>query len=316
MGQTEKTALACLSLDEITFQRGEVIKVAFHPLMLLFYAGFVSFLVVLDANGTRYRMTGPSHSLAYLTGAAAAIAFIVAGLKLAEARARASGKDVLVNGSLTCFGSALIAMLVGETVTAALVGRPTLSFIEGIVLAVFYYGLIELVMVFLTAYILPRVQARVRGTLRERPDTTVAAAPDAAAPMPANLAAVPDRTVVTSLPKRPAGIVRVGTARFAPCDIRRVEAEGNYVRIVTPTGRLLLPGPFSQVVGQLPESAGQIVSRSCWIAASAIVAHRRQGRDLYVMMDDGTEAKVAAGRRDAVKVWLQSIGQARPLQAG
>lgn len=300
-----------ITLDEITFRKGEVTKVAFHPVMLLFYAGLVCFLVALDANGTRERISGLLHAWAYVAGTFAALAFIVLGLMIGEAKAKVAGRDVTVNGSLTCFGSALVAMLAGESVAAAIASKPTLSFVEGIVLAVFYYGLIELVMVFLTAYILPHVQARVRAKMPHP-----APAPVAAAPQPANLTAMPDRTVVTPLPKRPVEVIRVGTARFAPGDIRRVEAEGNYVRIVTSTERPLLPGPFSQVVEQLPKTAGQVVNRSCWVAASAIVAHRREGRDLFLMMDDGTEAKVAAGRRDAVKAWLRTIVPALPLQAG
>lgn len=320
-GRVEQAAVIrfrLITLDEITFRQGEVTKVAFHPVMLLFYAGLVCFLILLDANGTRERISGASHILAYVAGAASALAFIVLGLKFGEAKAKATGQDVLVNGSLTCFGGALVAMLVGEAVATAIAPKPMLNFIEGIVLAVFYYGLIELVMVFLTAYILPRVQAAVRAGTNAAPVATI----NPPAPLPANLTAMPRRPVtpdpVAAVPPtlRSMDAVRVGSARFAPADIRRVEAEGNYVRIVTPTARVMLPGPFSQVVEQLPDAAGQVVNRSCWIAAGAIVAHRRERRDLFVLLDDGTEVKVAATRRDAVMAWLRGIGQMQPRRTG
>lgn len=304
-----------VTLDEIAFRRGEVSKVARHPAMITFFVLLSGLLILLDANGTRGQIPTTAHIAGYVAKATAAILFIFLSLRVAESKA-ASGQTMQLNGSLICFGAALAAVLASETVITLLTGTGYLGFLSGIVLTGFYYGLAELVMVILTAYILPRLQMRLRaaenGVSGSRPDP--ARSTETAAP--ANLPEFPAGGTVTAMPVRAASSLRIGSARIPALDIRRVEAEGNYVRIVTSGARSLLPARFSHVVGQLPAHAGMMVNRSCWVAASAVVAHSRQGRDLYLHLDDGTDAKVAAGRRDAVKAWLQSMEQARARQAG
>lgn len=305
-----------ITMDEIEFRRGEVMKVALHPILLLCYAASTLLVILIDSKGTRETLDGWSHVISYVIACTTAIAFIIASLRLAEARAR-PGTIVTVNGSLSCFCGAMLGLFAGETIPLAVLGHGTISFVEGLILSLFYYGLTELVMVFLTAYVLPVVQARVRGKATPAAVQAVDADREQERPaQPANLPAMPAGGVVAVLPKRPADVLRVGSARFMISDLRRIEAEGNYVRIVTAGARHLLPGPFSQVIQQLPAGAGQVTSRSRWVAAGAIVAHRRQGRDLYLLLDDGSESKVAASRRDSVTAWLRSIEQARTLQVG
>ena len=88
-------------------------------------------------------------------------------------------------------------------------------------------------------------------------------------------------------------------------DLRRLAAEGNYIRVITSKTQYFLPGPFGPVSDALPESVGIRVSRSDWVAWSAIARTYREGRDLTLELTDGSTVRVAQTKRQAV---LDRIG--------
>lgn len=294
-------------------------KVARHRLMLALYLAVTGFLIVLNANGTARELPLELQGPVYFLGTALSVGFVIGCLLLAERKAR-RGRGVVVHGAPVFFGASVVGLYAGETLSMATTQTDPMGFVEGLLLVMFYYVLTEVIMAFVLGFVVPRVLAEIRGqplparAFRIAPPPAGDAAERAAAA--ANLPDMPSGGPVTVLPRRNPGAVRVGNTRFALADIQLVEAEGNYVRIVTQRGRDLLPGPFSQVVAQLPDTAGLVVSRSCWVAAGMVVAHRRAGRDLFLMLSDGRELRVAGSRRQQVMAWLCRTGLHQAPAAG
>lgn len=90
-------------------------------------------------------------------------------------------------------------------------------------------------------------------------------------------------------------------------DLLRLEAQGNYVLVVTAGGRHLLPGPLSAMVARLPESQGRRVHRSHWVAARAVVGMRRSARSLLIDTRDGAKVPVAIGQAAQVQAWAEPL---------
>lgn len=92
-------------------------------------------------------------------------------------------------------------------------------------------------------------------------------------------------------------------------DVMRLEASGNYVTVVTRTGRHLVPGPFSAVVAQMPAALGRQVQRSHWVALHGIDGARKQGRELWLQMCCGGLVPVSAALKAEVQAWLDAQGK-------
>jgi hypothetical protein len=309
-----------VSLDEVHFRPGEVMRLGRHPLMVAFYLVLTLFLVAMNANSTVRDLSPEWRVPVYLFGTALGTGFVIGCLRLAEWRAGRIGRMVTVHGTPVLFGAALFALFGGEALTMATTASPPMGFVQGLLLVLFYWLMAELGMAFVVGYLVPRALDGIRGVrpaprrpgpLRRRaaPAVALRAATGVAPPAPPPPPAAPVAGgTVTPLPLRGIAAIHAGNRRYLVADIQRIEAEGNYVRIVTPRSRDLHPGPFSRIVAQMPPAAGQVISRSCWIAADAVVSHRRIGRDLLVRLADGTELRVASTRRAAVMDWLQAIG--------
>lgn len=105
--------------------------------------------------------------------------------------------------------------------------------------------------------------------------------------------------------------IEIGGRRIAAESLVQIIAEGNYLRVVTMEERMYLPGPFGAAVDPLPERLGVRVSRSDWVAARAAVAIRREGREMFVALKDGTAVRVANSRQKVVMSVLDL-----PMQKG
>jgi 4-amino-4-deoxy-L-arabinose transferase-like glycosyltransferase len=278
--------------------------------MLAMYLGLSLILVLVNANGTARELPLELRAPVYFLGTALSVAFVILCLRLAERKAR-RGRGVVLHGTPVLFAASILGLYAGETLSMITTASEPLGFVEGLLLSFFYYVVAEIVVALSVAYLVPRAMAEIRG-----------GAPAVTAPAPrpaqaaANLPDVPAGGTVTVLHRRGIETVRVGNTRFLVPDIQLIEAEGNYVRVVTQRGRDLLPGPFSQVIAQMPETAGQVISRSCWVASGMVIAHRRAGRDLFLLLTDGKELRVAAGRREQVMAWLRQRGVIQVNAAG
>ena len=100
-----------------------------------------------------------------------------------------------------------------------------------------------------------------------------------------------------------AGAVRVPLAQ-----VRRLEANGNYVLVVTADGRHLAPGPFGAVAAALPERLGRRVHRSHWVATGAVQRLVKAGRNLWIVAADEAVVPVAPSMQQAVQDWLAERG--------
>lgn len=93
--------------------------------------------------------------------------------------------------------------------------------------------------------------------------------------------------------------------------VLRLEADGNYVTVVTERGRMSVPGPFAAVVARMPVGAGRQVHRSHWVARRAVTGDRRVGRDVRLQTVDGESVPVSAAQVAAVRAWLSQGGEGR-----
>ena len=94
-------------------------------------------------------------------------------------------------------------------------------------------------------------------------------------------------------------------------DLLRLEAQGNYVLVVTAGGRHVLPGPFAARVARVAEQPGWQVHRSHWVAARAVVGVRRSGRGTVIETSDGAEVPVAGARAPEIRVWAEAAAKGR-----
>lgn len=112
---------------------------------------------------------------------------------------------------------------------------------------------------------------------------------------------------VAEAPAREADLPESPETPEALRDLLRLEAQGNYVLVVTSGGRHLLPGPLSAMVARLPESQGRRVHRSHWVAARAVVGMRRSARSLLIDTRDGAKVPVAIGQAAQVQAWAEPL---------
>jgi hypothetical protein len=69
--------------------------------------------------------------------------------------------------------------------------------------------------------------------------------------------------------------------------------EDHYVRIHSAVGSRLVAGPFERVIASLGECEGMRVHRSWWVARSAVVGVRADGRNLKLELSNGLQAPVS-----------------------
>ena len=84
--------------------------------------------------------------------------------------------------------------------------------------------------------------------------------------------------------------------------------EDHYVRIYSAVGSRLVAGPFERVIVSLGDREGMRVHRSWWVARSAVIGVRSEGRNLKLELSNGLQAPVS--RASVAKLrqvgWLAS----------
>lgn len=84
--------------------------------------------------------------------------------------------------------------------------------------------------------------------------------------------------------------------------------EDHYVRIHSTAGSRLVAGPFERVISGLGDREGMRVHRSWWVARSAVIGVRADGRNLKLELSNGLQAPVS--RASVTKLrqvgWLPS----------
>ena len=91
-------------------------------------------------------------------------------------------------------------------------------------------------------------------------------------------------------------------------DVLCLRMEDHYVRIHSAVGSRLVAGPFERVITSLGQREGMRVHRSWWVARSAVVGVRADGRNLKLELSNGLQAPVS--RASVAKLrqvgWLPS----------
>jgi len=75
--------------------------------------------------------------------------------------------------------------------------------------------------------------------------------------------------------------------------ILALSVEDHYVRVLAADRSEMLLMPLTQAAKLMPPEAGEQVHRSWWVARSAVVGHRREGRDIRLELEGGIVAPVS-----------------------
>lgn len=85
-----------------------------------------------------------------------------------------------------------------------------------------------------------------------------------------------------------------------------VRAHDHYLEVATASRTLFLRGGLGHAVARLKGVPGLQVHRSWWVAKDAVVAVRREGRDLVLVLENGVRAPVGRSRVGRLRAlgWL------------
>lgn len=264
--------------DVVRFGPFEFVSTLFHRYMIIHYILLYFFVITFDTRSDHAKLfvdeRARNIALSIVCGVLmlmlVLVALVVEYISYRWGTVRIKASPYL-----------LAAVTIGIGVDILISNESLMPTAKLLVLVVYYFVLIEAFAHMLMLVVVPRVLGDLRG---RRPG------------------ALPKTVVPVAEPQRvwEADHVEIGGKRIKPDTLIRIMAEGNYIRIITKDERIYLPGPFGAVVDPLPEWLGVRASRSDWVAARAAQAIRRDGRDMFVDMEDGTSVRVANSRQKVV----------------
>jgi len=265
--------------DSVCFGPFELVRALFHRYMLIQYGLAVFILTLIDTRST-ISTSGLNEQAAIVLLAVTAVILLLAACALTlDLIARKIG-TIRYKTSPILFVVTLAGVIIGDITEMALVGNSP-RWERTFVLGVYYYIILETIAHMLMLLVMPRVLSDFRERkAKQRPVEAQPQQPDEAQVAPEN--------------------ITIGGRRIKADSLVRIEAEGNYLQVFTDDERLYLPGPFGEVVDPLPETLGVKVSRSDWVAIKAAWAIRRDGREMFVDLKDGTAVRVANSRQKVV----------------
>ena len=100
-------------------------------------------------------------------------------------------------------------------------------------------------------------------------------------------------------------IIIAGTREINLDEIRMVEAQGNYTKIVTTTGSFLERVPLSSLLEQFPDDVGLTTHRSYWVAYKHIESYDYAACKGTIKIKGGASAKVAIRRASRVREMIE-----------
>lgn len=301
--------LRLLSGSQLFINIGEVRRVVRHRYMLANFVGLtipgIALLYALDSKRIPIDMQVP----AVVVGLVAAQALLMVYLRSVVAVARVFHREariirIWVTPGMMLGAAALLAAV--SIMHHVLEVQQDWTELQSKLIPFFCVLYLELCASFIFRGALPRALADLRGGVDPFADM-------ADGPLQDDGPVAEAAGAVTEQAKLPQGgdlLIRLG---IAPADILRAEASGNYVTIVTRTGRHLVPGPFSGVVAQMPATLGRQVQRSHWVALAAVEGVRKQGREIWLDIAGGGRVPVSAALKSEVQAWLDGRDKARPV---
>lgn len=259
--------------ETVRLRRYEAARAMLHPYMLVSYVLTWLALVLTDPSGqattTPLHLRLPAYGLG-VTVSVATLFFTYVGAEWLWGR---KGRPVRLAHWWLVLLASVLGLAANETLMHLLTGDVRIGPKSFATLAVFYYVVAEILLQLIIWLILPRILARLRGDVAT--DTL----------------ALTDR-------------LRVAGHDLAPDAVLHLEAQGNYVAIITETARYEVPGPFASLVAQMPQGLGQRVHRSHWVARKAVVSYHRKAREMTLALRYGGTAAVALSRQADVIDWL------------
>lgn len=267
--------LRLINGETLRMRRFETARAMRHRYLIALYVLMWIGLTVLDPSGQTTTTPLGIRLMNYAAGVLVVALGLTGIYTLAEAILGGKGRVVVLSHWYVVLTVSVLALAASETTVFYLTGVERITPKIFAVLTVFYFVVIEINLQLVVWLVLPRI------LLEIRKDPAVA---EPATPSHARLHAgghdIPVETIL------------------------HLEAQGNYVGIVTDTRSYDVPGPFSALLVQLPDGLGLRVHRSHWVAQRAVLGHRRKGRELVLDLTSGGEAKVALPRQAEVIDWL------------
>ncbi len=295
---TGTLTIKLFSGDRLHLNRAEILALFRHRYMLMVYFSVTCVLLVSNV-GLAPSVPQELRAPLYMTGVCIGAITVLLSLLVME-RFGAVGRPKVVLLSPVLFGSIIIALSAAQFLAWILTRLAPFTLYHSALLTVFFYIFVELLMGFVVHFVIPHALKDIRADVQPL-DGDSSASGDAGAEhvslMNGQALQTPSGPIILELSGRP----------FRQDGLSYIQAEGNYVRVVTETDSHLLPGPFASVLENIPAGLGQQIHRSCWVANRAVKGHRREKRDLLVLLSDGKSAKVALTRQPAVMDWLKEV---------
>lgn len=262
--------------DRLYFRRYEILRALLHRYALGYQLVGVVMLVILPVRAEFGLLSATERLI--LCGSTGMLLIAVA-MVLIFTLERLLGRNgtVRIHASPIIAVGVLAAVVAGNMILHSYIGTRT-TIAQTLVLWAFFQVYVEALMLLIMYLSMPKIVRDLRKT-------------DA----PAEPATGPG--------------VSIGGQMFAVASLQRIEAEGNYLRVTTRTGRHLVPGPFGKATEPLPPQLGLRIGRSDWVAAAAVVGLRTDERDLLVVLECGATVRVSQARRKAVEAWAKGLPQ-------
>lgn len=268
--------LTLVTGDRLHFRRYEVLRALTHRHAMGYQLAGVAAMVILPVR-PEFDLLSVSERLV-LCGVTGLwfLGFLLLTVFVAEWVLSRRARTVHFFGSFFVAGGVVTGVLVGNLILEWYLGV-TVGLAKTVVICVHFHIYVEAIHLLLMYKAMPRIVRDLR------------------------------RSDVVPQPVTPALGLEIGGQMFAVAGLRRIEAEGNYLTVVTEAGRRMVPGPFGKVVEALPDTLGMRVGRSDWVASAAVAGLRPDGRDLLVLVTGGDEVRVAQSRRKAVEGWARGL---------
>lgn len=287
------TIVLRLLLAEVAFEEGDDLRRVFrHRYVLLHYLGFsipilLAFLV-FNPRAAMHLPHLPSITLGIVAAIIAISAYVLFARWLLQ---RVTGSNVVLMSPGFLLAAPTLMMTIHFVgIEMGVQGRWTA--LRSLIMMIGLVIYLEVVGTILLRGPVPRAVARLRAEQKAvraafTPSVTLVVAPEKppmpepgedAAPLPAELQ-----------------------------DLLRLQAQGNYVLVVSRRGRQLVPGPFSARAAKLPEQLGRRVHRSHWVASQAVAEIRFSGRQCTIKTVDGAKVPVAAGQIAEIRDWAATV---------
>ncbi len=290
--------IVLFSGDIVAFGRGELARGLLHRYVLIHYLFLCFFLSIVDTSSGQPIAMMEERAIIIASGVVVAVVVLLLVALVLDQIAARRGR-FCISASPFLFTAAAIGVFVGDVAELWIVENSTQLWLRSGALALFYYILAEAVAHLLMLVVMPRVLRDLRGYVPSPVEPAVSVPPLAMFP-------VADAAVDQ---------LEIGGRLVNAQDLIRITAEGNYLRVLTQQDRMYLPGPFGVVVDPLPEQLGVRVSRSDWVARSAVRGIRREGREMFVDLHDGATVRVANSRQKVVTSVLDLPVQRMRLSA-